>query len=106
MRSQGRAQFAAMLRRAVQRKLGDTAYVILERACFEGHRGDLARLVDSRGESLVRRGVVGSVHHEDRRAVSEVALSARNLFSAHDKTLDRFERQIGAVRINIWQIDR
>ncbi len=48
MRAQGRAQFPAMPRSAVERKIGESAHVVLERAGLECHRGDLARLVDSR----------------------------------------------------------
>ncbi len=48
--------------------------------------------------------MIGPIHHEDRRARGEVALAARNLFGARDEAVDRFERQIGAVRIAIRQI--
>ena len=106
MRPQRRAQFATMARRAVERHLGHSAHVVLERAGLEGHRGNLARLVDSRAEPRVRLGVIGTGHHEDRRARGEVALAAGDPFGARDEAVNRFERQIRAVGIAVGQIDR
>jgi len=105
MRAQWRAQFAAMARRAVERKFGEPEDIVLERARLEGHCGNLARLDDPRGEARVGLGVIGTGHHEDRRARGEVALAVRDAFGARDEAVNRFEEEIRAVRIAIGQID-
>src|SRR5580704_14987542 len=106
MRAQWRSKFAAMPRRSVERKFRKPVHVVLERAGLERHRGDLSRLVDSRGNARIVFREIGTVHHEDRRAGGEVTLAPRDLFGPRDEALHRFERQIRAVRIAVWQIDR
>jgi len=94
-----------MSRRAIKWKLGDSPHVIFERADLEVSAEILARFVDSRHQARIGVGMIGSFITQDRCAVGELALAARNLFGARNETLDRFERQVRAVRIAVGHID-